>query len=320
VLLVTFHGGSNGQANAAAYDESGTLVSSSVLEPLPAEAELRGLALVGGGLLWVANGSKTSSAILAYSGSGSSYSGGQPVASYPAVDSLWHPFDFTFSFDPAARRCYVSNQDTNAVARFGVAVDGKSMSPAPLAPALPPEGTFLDGTFVASSDGNLPGVRPTTPIPDTAGGLDVSIKSGKITHSVRGVLWTNGALYVADEPGNVVRVYDINGSYLGCSSMLERPVHLLAADGVLYASAEPGVYSAKLNPDQPASLQFPAQPNIALPGAAGMAFAATGSLYVANRLESKIYAFPNVSSSSAATATSFPVLANPEFLLDVEDG
>jgi hypothetical protein len=320
VLLVTFHGGSNGQANVAAYEESGTLIGSSVLEPLPADAVLRGLSLVGGGLLWVANGSKTSSAILAYSGSGSGYSGGHPVASYPTVDSLWHPFDFTFSFDPATRHCYVSNQDTNVVARFIVAVDGTSMTPALPAPALPPAGTFLAGTFVASSDGNLPGVPATTPIPDTAGGLDVTIKSGKITHSVRGVLWANGVLYVADEPGNVVRVYDPNGSYLGCSTTLEQPVHLLAADGVLYASAEAGVFSAELNPDQPASLQFPPKPTIALPGAAGIAVAATGSLYVANRLESRIYAFADASSSSAGTATSFPVLPNPEFLLEVEDG
>lgn len=308
MLFATFHGGSGGQMNLAAYDETvPKLLTDSLLESTLPDAEWRGLDLVEPGLLWVANGSKSGSAIYACTGSGTSYSLGSPVVSYPTANSLFHPFDFTFSDD--GQYCFVSNQDTNVVARFVVGPAYASLTPSP-APALPP-GIFLDGTFVASSVGKLPHVPiETTAISDQDGGLDVTIENGKVTHSVRGVVWTNGALYVADEPGGVVRVYDADGNYLGASNGLDSPVHLLASNGTLRVSTSDGVYASTLTPGSPASLDF--QLEESPPKPSGMAIDENGVLYVAERkTKGKINRIPS------ADGWPLAVDSEPEFVFYV---
>jgi hypothetical protein len=194
VLLVSFHGGPGDQNNVAAYTDQGSTTSAGILTPSPpSDAELRGLAVAPDGNLWVANGSKHGSTITAYSWTGSTYVFVATVLEYPAAEALWHPFDVTFRADDAC--CYVSNQDTNVVARFVY----PGAAPAPVAPALPQTGTFLAGTFAASACGELPGVRQTTAVKVNDGGLAVTCELEaqcccKVTHSVRGVLCANGAL------------------------------------------------------------------------------------------------------------------------------
>lgn len=101
-------------------------------------------------------------------------------------------------------------------------------------------------TFVASSIGNLPAspARPPFSYSEPAG-LAVVIapdrsknhrRRCKVTHSVRDVLVCGNSLYVADEPGNAVKVYAIGGGQtegqlqgqIADAQFLRAPVHLLA--------------------------------------------------------------------------------------------
>jgi hypothetical protein len=281
VLLVSFHGGSGGETNVVAIAEDGKSTQEILSPAPPAGAELRGLAIAPDGKLWVANGSKDDSTITAYEWSSSSnvYVSAGTVVAYPAAEALWHPFDLTFSADGGS--FYVSNQDTNVVACYA-----DPGGQAAQLPSVLQGGTFLAGTFVASACGELPGVRRTTAVKTSDGGLAVTCEVDekcccKITHSVRGVLATNGALYVADEAGGAVRVYDGKGKYLG-HVKLAAPVHLVEWSGTLYASATGGVFVATLDPAHPESLEFAQLPKMPK-DASGIAFDPTPALYVASR-------------------------------------
>jgi hypothetical protein len=318
MLLVSFHGGSDGQGNLAAYGDDRSTIGTAMLSPAPsAGAELRGLAFAPDGNLWVADGSKHQSTIAAYSWSSTEdvFVFLTTIVQYPAAEALWHPFDFTFGAGAAS--FYASNQDTNVVARFVY----PSGAAAPVAPALPSGGTFLAGTFVASACGELPGVRQTTTVKSADGGLAVSCELDskgccKVSHSVRGVLWTNGALYVADEAGDKVRVYGDDGTYLG-HGKLGSPVHLLESNGVLFVTGKGGVYTAKLDPSKPASLDFSDVEGMPA-DAAGLAFDSSGRLYVAARTEKLIYRFLGSSKPDPAWKP-LSVPDEPEFLLYVTD-
>src|SRR4051794_31013614 len=110
MLLVTFRGGADGVDNIGAYSSDGKLKTLKVLHGADGLlSELRAFALVADNLLWVVSGGKHASAILAFRGSGDRFDYVATVGEYPAIDSLWHPFDFTL----AAPYVYVSNQDTN---------------------------------------------------------------------------------------------------------------------------------------------------------------------------------------------------------------
>ena len=312
---MSFHGGSEGQGNLAAYADDQSTIGIAMLCPPPADgAELRGLELAPDGNLWVANGSKHESTITAYRSVDSVFEYVTTVFDYATAEALWHPFDLTFG--AGAAYVFVSNQDTNVVARYDYPGGGADPSP-----ALPANGTFLAGTFVASECGELPGVRQTTPVKSGDGGLGVTCeleKGGccKISHSVRGVLWTNGALYVADEAAGAVRVYGDDGTYLG-HQKIDSPVHLLPSNGVLFVTAKGGIYTSKLDPTHPESLHFAAVKGMPA-DASGLAFDSSGRLYVAARTEKKIYRFLGLSKPDPA----WPPLGvpdDPEFLLYVPE-
>lgn len=313
MILVTFHSG-----NVRSYSDDGAPVCDAVLDPEPEDAELRAISVAADGRLWVVNGSKKRSEILAYERSGSTYVNPTTIVEYTRGTILWHPFDLTFG---PAGCIYVSNQRTNVVARFTEASGNWVPATSPAVEKL--AGEFLDGTFVASASGDLPGVLETTPVDEKAGGLAVAFDSTcTISHSVRGVLWVDPALYVADEPGNVVRVYDADGVYLGCSDAVEEPVHLLASGGQLLVSGQKGVYMSELAADAPAKLAFGSKPFIALDYAAGMAVDKKGRLWVAQRKPPKgekplILRYPKVAPSSPMT---IEVAPSPEFVLYVPDG
>jgi hypothetical protein len=331
MLLVTFHGdpaddrqaGGAGSGNlVSAYSDEGALLAEQIIEDPPAVlAQPRCIALLPNGLLWVVSGSARESNILSFTGSGTQYSyTGQPVAQYPAVDSLWHPFDLTFASDAdGTALCYVSNQDTNTVARLAISADFARASPMPISSALPSDGYFLSGTFVASARGDLPGLeKPTTPVPPPPG-LEVDTKGGKVQHSVRGVLWHDDALYVADEVAGTVKVYDASGTYRGQSNALGSPDHLVAQGGVLYVGSGSQVYQGgAVSAIVPAVLDFTAIAGIELSSVAGMAFGPTGDLYVADRTGRQLwrYAAPDF---SGGTAIGSQLPDNPEFLIHVPD-
>jgi hypothetical protein len=339
MLLVTFHGGSGGLDNVGAYDDNGNELSQGVLTGIdPGQmSELRRVALVEDNLLWVASGARHESKILAFEGSGTSYAYRGTIASYPSIGSLWHPFDFTLD---GQGNGYVTNQDSNVVARLLVASDLLSASPAPVASALPTGDTFLTATFVASANGDLPGVPATTPVSADAGGLEVSFdKACKVANSVRGVVWTNDALYVADEVAGVVRIYDDTGRYLGAASVPGGgPVHLMVAPGndggaSLYVCNGKDVISGSLTPGSPAEVTFDTMV-LKLASVSGLAIGAEGVLYAGSRdpgvaVEAdgggghhsskgpavwKYTGFPE-----PAKGTPFRVADAPEFLLYVPD-
>jgi hypothetical protein len=124
MLLVTFHGGSSGINNVYAYGTpDGALVTPEALaQPSSGTlSELRAMVLANG-LLYVANGAKSSSTILAYTVPSSG-----PLFTNPSTligptlskkghfeTSIAHPFGIAFA---TATTCYISNQDTNVVGR-----------------------------------------------------------------------------------------------------------------------------------------------------------------------------------------------------------
>jgi len=322
VLFATFHGGSGSSAinNVGVFDDDGTALTMEVLQGAPDGllSELRGIAMVSSGVLWVASGSKNASVIAAFeatSADGYTYNYTSTVAQFGSINSLWHPFDFTID---ASGHCFVSNQDTNVVARLVVGEGFQSADAAPLASGLP-SGTFLAGTFVASSNGDLPGV-PATTVVATPAGLEVSFDSDcKVANSVRGVAWTGDGLYVADEVANVVKIYDANGNYQAESNALSHggPVHLLVADQVLYVSDGYDVYSTAVSAT---SLDLKGI-GIKVPKGSGMAIGTGTDFYIGSRDSSqpRIYRYKGFPSDPTSDIH-WKVGDLPEFLMYLPGG
>jgi hypothetical protein len=342
MLFVTFHDDEKDSYNVAAYTDAVVLSNAKVLnDPNLGKAELRGFSFAPDGALWVLNGSAQASQILRYTGSGTSYKRAGVIASRPPLDSLWHPFDLAFAAQGASRVCYVSNQDTDVVARFALTPDFKGAKPLPPPPALP-SGQYLTGTFAAASPGKLPGVQATTPVRQLDGGLNVTVellehkdKTGawelqeKVTHSVRGVLWNGQMLYVADEPGNAIKLYNASGYLLGQTEPIKAPVHLCVHKETykgkqvetLYASGELGVFCATLPlPEKAGSkriFEFSGKPLITQKDASGIAFGPT-TLYVGERKSGQIFAYENFSREAHEHKfKALSVLGSPEFILYV---
>ncbi len=316
MIFVTFHGGPGGLNNVAAYDDSGNKITEEVLQGADPDllSELRDVRLVRGGVLWVASGGKSASAILSFQGTGTAYQYLGPIVEYPGLVSILHPFGMAFD---TSDQGYVSNQDSNVVVRLNV-TDFFSATPTVIAPALPSEGTFLPGTFVASSVGDLPGVPATTPVP-TPAGLEVQVTGGKVVNSVRGVLWANGYLYVADEVAGAVKVYDATGAYRG-EGTIAGPVHLLLNDGILYTASGDNIFWAQLDAGAPQDLTFARVPKVSIDSISGMAFGPSGQLYVASRKGQTVSILENFSYQDGPSGiTEWPkkLKDEPEFLLYV---
>jgi len=294
MLFVTLHGNKPGEDsrrnNVHAYDKDGNKITASVLDESPDVilTELRGLYLVGA-YLYVANANNTQNSVLCYEGTGTQYRFVSEFASKKTCSGILHPFDFTFD---GLGYCYLSSQDTNVVTRLQVSNDAKTARPAQVAAAISAKGTFLPGTFVPSSNGTLSKI-PTPPVP-TPAGLAYSDAEEK-KHSVRGVVWTNGRLYVADQPARTVKIYDITGKYLGQSNELEpgSPVHLVVHNGSLYVSGGDQIYTAKI-PSTPSKLELAPIDSVKVKNSSGMAFGKQGNFYVASRTGKTIQKFdPN---------------------------
>ena len=259
-----------------------------------------------GKYLYVVNGNRQENSVLCYKGSDTQYKLVSTFVSKKTCKGIVHPFDMTFD---GAGYCYVSSQDTNIVTRLKVSADGTSATPAPQAPALPANGKFYPGTFVASSVGNLGST--TTPVKPPAG-LEYS-GSGENKHSVRGVVWANNSLYVADEPAGRVKVYDKNGKFLCQSNAVESPVHLVVWKGSLYVSAGNSVLMAKL-PSSPGDFTLSPIEAVKVKKACGMAFTKKGHFYIASRSENIILKFD---SDFKLMQFDCKLADNPEFLLHV---
>lgn len=338
---VTFHGGGCGSADEAggaddksgksgvnkvhAYDDDGNLITKDVLPtsiPGVTLCELRDIGFGPDGYLYVANSYSDYSQILRFSGapdSSGTHAFVGVLASCATVDAIVHPFAFTFD---AAGRCLVSSQDTNVV----TGLDLSSGAALPIAPYLSntyPAQQLLPGTFVASAEGKLPNVPLAQPNVPTPQGLAVGFNNGdagaaassklKVASSVRDVLYDLGALFVADEPGGAVKIYDGaqgNLEYvIADEALLAKPVHLLVAGGTLYIGSAGA--SAVLSYQDGALTPFIS--GIGSPS--GMAFGADGCFYVADRQGRSVLKYDPNGTLLGSFLSGLP--DNPEFLLYV---
>lgn len=263
MLLVTFHGGSGSSSinNVHVYDTPDGKHLTKYALGAPKQgvlSELRAMVLANG-LLYVANGAKSQSTVLAYNlpSSGTSFTYAATLIG-PTLSKkghfqtgISHPFGIVFN----GTSCFISNQDTNVVSQVNVSNNGLTGSlvqgPSDYLKGLFATGTFLDGTCVASQVGILNDVDVITTVVDHVhGGLGASLDNGKVKNSVRDVAIANGILLVCDEPENVVNLYSLaDGSYLGSSNALaDGPTHLAINNGGLYVSAGSTLYWGQLPP------------------------------------------------------------------------
>ncbi len=265
MLFTTFHGGAGGETNVLAFDTStGQMLTNTLLSPPPNVQldELRAM-VVANGYLYVASGGTTSSSVLCYQLASS----GSPSAAFVSTlltctldhgkdfeTAIAHPFGLALD---GRNVVYVSNQDTNVVARAALtncgteATLGTGCQSAYLAGLFPSPATFLDGTYVASQNGSLHHVDVTPPdVPATDGGLGVTIDSSskKVQNSVRDVALAGGLLLVCDEPGKRINLYStVDGAFVGASNSLDNgPTHLAILNGGVLVSAKTELYWGQL--------------------------------------------------------------------------
>jgi hypothetical protein len=319
MLLVTFHGGSAGITNAYAYDTTtGDLISRAALQSTPlGGAELRGM-VYANSYLYAVNGAKFVSDILCYQpqAAGTSPNLFRYLGEFlgPSLSkkghfrsAIGHPYALQFFRSGDATYVFVSNQDTNVVARATVAPDFRTASIEPgcqssylkgLTGIGPESGcVYLDGTFVASQDGTLPDVAvAATDVPAVNGGLSIKCFYGsagsaggkgkaKVENSVRDLAISGAVLLVCDEPSQVIRLYSLpDGTYLGESPKLPAsPTHLAIFANGLYVSAGDQLYwSALRDPLTPSALAF--QSVLTAPAGSkvgGVAFGTTPDMAIA---------------------------------------
>ncbi len=273
---LTFHGG-DGRSDLNsihAFSSDGKKLGK-VLErsSLPADVELRelrGHVFGPDGDLYVANAYKENSQIIRFRGERNR--DGKHVFRDVFVRSdsaknpgLSHPFNVVFD---ATGDLYVTSQNTSLTLRYhGPKSDaGVAGTPMAVAPALAAvkDRKFMPGTFCASAK-------------EIANGLVV----------VRKAVFAGGLLCVADRDADCVRKYDpVSGAFLGAivaPSMFDKPIHLLAGDGVLYVGnrGNESVVKCDLRSGQVSPFIHPKSGGLANPS--GFAFGNDGYLYVGSR-------------------------------------
>ena len=340
---ITFHGGSNGYSNIYAYDDNGNLLTQSVLnlgDLSGSNAELRGMGFAPNGSFYVLNSRSSSkdaysNAVLEFSGTENADHTRDFVGVFTSnalADAILHPF--AYGVDPSSGDCFIASQDTNVVTRVYGPFGQNPGSPADTLPAYLAglDGTFMPGTWVGSAalNGSLPPDTPNgiTPVPEPAG-LTFTLDHSKVTHSVRGVVIANGVLYVADEPGNAVNVYDL--ATADCTSQITQgtngpdtqdiqgPVHLLWHGNKLYIGSSGNkivfCYDPATQDPPPVVLS-----DSNLQQMTGIAIGADGALYVADNGAKIIYTYPPAPSGFGPPAMFIPgedLPDNPEFLFYV---
>ena len=211
--------GKAGVDNIGVFEDDGTPRAKHplLLDPSPKAHALhiaRGFALVGDDL-YIANAWRRDSHVARYRRRGDNFHYAGIVVATKHVAAMVHPFDVELGDDG---RLYVSCQDTNTV----IAVLPKVRRPAAVAIHLRkkfPNGNFLPGTLVASAQGRLPEVGDRVPrdVPQPQGLSVVLDVHGRPRHSVRGIVVHRQHLYVADEAGDTVKVFEV-GVGASCSA------------------------------------------------------------------------------------------------------
>ena len=281
----------------------------------------RGFALVGDDL-YVADAWRKDSHVARYHRQGDTFHFAELVVTTKDVSAMVHPFDVEFGDDGLV---YVSSQDSNTV----VAIVPHTRQPAPVAPHLRsefPDGNFRPGTVVASSRGRLPGVGEDAPcnVPAPQGLEVLRDARGKPRRSVRGIVVHHGHLFVADEAGDRVKVFDMPSGQLVAwikGKQLTRPVHLLLHGDTLYigSSGSGSVVAFDIPAEVPSGrLKGRVVIDGKLKAPSGVAIGPDGDLYVAERRKRRVRRFSTEGKVRGTFIDELPDM--PEFLVYVPDG
>jgi hypothetical protein len=326
VWWISYRGeGKAGVENIGVFEDDGTPRKEHplLLDPSPDARPLhiaRGFAQIGDDL-YIASAWRKDSHVARYRRCGSTYRFVDVVVSSKHVSAMVHPFDVELGDDG---RLYVSCQDTNTV----LAIVPKTRKPVPVALHLRktfPDGHFLSGTLVASSQGRLPEYGDHTPldVPSPQGLGVVLDVHGRPRHSVRGIIVHRGHLYVADEAGDLVKIYEIKSGRLVAhikGKKLAQPVHLILHGETLYiGAAGTGSILAYEIPKSPPHGKLKARVVIdgKLKAPSGFAIAPDGDLYVAERFDQRVRRFSLKGKRKGTFIEGLPDM--PEFLLHVPD-
>jgi DNA-binding beta-propeller fold protein YncE len=317
--------GKAGIENIGVFEDDGTPRKEHplLLDPSPKAHPLhiaRGFAWVGDDL-YIANAWRKDSHIARYRRHGNTFRFAEMMVTTKNAAAMVHPFDVDFADDG---RLYVSCQDSNTV----IAILPKTRKPAPVAPHLlkkAPDGNFLPGTVVASSQGRLPevGDHPPVDVPSPQGLKVVLDVHGKPRHSVRGIIVHREHLYVADEAGDAVKVFEVaTGRFVAVikGKKLAKPVHLILHGDTLYiGAAGTGSILAYEIPEAAPRGKLKARTVIdaKLKAPSGFAIGPAGDLYVAERFDQRVRRFSMKGKCLGTFIEGLPDM--PEFLLHVPD-
>ena len=277
----------------------------------------RGFALVGDDL-YIASAWRKDSHIALYHRQGDTFRFKEVLATTEQVAAMVHPFDVELGDDG---RIYVSSQDTNTV----VSLVPETRKPAPVAAHLRkqyPNGNFLPGTLVASSHGSLPeyGDRTSLDVPPPLGLRVVLDEKGKPRHSVRGIVVHRKHLYVADEAGDAVKVFNVESGELLAhitGGRLKAPVHLILHGETLYigASGTGSILALDLTPPPTGELTARVVIDGKLDAPSGFGVGPDGDLYVAERKKQRVRRFSSDGKKEGTFIHNLPDM--PEFLVYV---
>jgi len=323
VWWISYRGESkHGVDNIGVFEDDGSprkkhpllLDPSSTAQPLHIA---RGFALVGDDL-YIASAWRKDSHIAVYYRDGHTFRFKEVLATTEQVAAMVHPFDVELGDDG---RIYISSQDTNTV----VSLVSETRKPAPVAAHLRkqyPNGNFLPGTLVASSHGSLPeyGDRASLDVPPPLGLRVVLDQNGKPRHSVRGIVVHRKHLYVADEAGDAVKVFNVqSGDLLAhiTGPTLKAPVHLILHGETLYIGASGSGSILALDLSTPPSGELKARVVIdgKLDAPSGFAVGPDGDLYVAERKKQRVRRFSSDGKKEGTFIHNLPDM--PEFLVYV---
>jgi hypothetical protein len=313
----------HGVDNIGVFEDDGSprKVHPLLLDSSPAAHPLhiaRGFALVGDDL-YIASAWRRDSHIALYQRHGDTFRFKEVLVKTEQVAAMVHPFDVELGDDG---RVYISCQDTNTV----VSLVPETRKPAPVAAHLRkqyPNGNFLPGTLVASSHGRLPEYGDHTPldVPAPLGLRVVLDKHGKPRHSVRGIIVHKNHLYVADEAGDSVKVFDVQSGELMAritGRPLKAPVHLILHGETLYigASGSGSILALDLKSTPPkGELEARVVIDRKLDAPSGFAIGPDGDLYVAERKKQRVRRFSSDGKKEGTFIHNLPDM--PEFLVYV---
>jgi DNA-binding beta-propeller fold protein YncE len=326
VWWISYRGeASHGINNIGVFEDDGAprRVHPLLLDPSPTAHPLhiaRGFALVGDDL-YIANAWRKDSHVARYQRRGDTFHFADVVVASEHISAMVHPFDVELGDDG---RLYVSCQDTNTV----VAILPETRAPAPIALHLRkqfPKGNFLPGTQVASAQGNLPEVGESVPldVPAPQGLAVVLDKRGKPRHSVRGIIVHRKHLYVADEAGDMVKIFELrSGRLVGRikGKRVSKPVHLILHGETLYigASGSGSILAFDIPKKAPKGKYKPRTViDRKLDAPSGFAIGPDGDIYVAERKKQRVRRFSAEGKKKGTFIRGLPDW--PEFLVHVPD-